>query len=522
MKIIRDEKEEDFTPATLLVEWKKYIVRTTPGTAHQLRLGGIPQPVLAWERKAGYFPFRFENHLGYTTFTLHDEAGRIVDESCRVEVVTDKLNGQTGYQDTLSQMLKELYQRVATLPFYVAAPTHYGSSASAHPPAPLLTLYFLLQNRQIITQALEMIQASPHRKLRDYPDFVPLHEANDLDAEVLVSILQNPQFLVTASGYPLADYLKGKAPTHVWQRRTEETYDTPENRLVLYIVREMLAAAEALASRPWWRIPTDTQLQQQMNAMAVQLRWQQLREVTGLLRQAMSYPIFSEVGQLHHLPVASQVMRRRAGYREMFELWQSFCGTRTPFLAGLDHAIDLRDAAKLYEYWVYFQLADKIEPLLCADEVIIQVVPTDLDGLQNQTRIVFKRAGELVGTLTYNQQRQSNYFLLGPDKQTAPYSFDLRPDYILTRPGMLDIGFDAKFRIDRELKGPKKDDMKTMLAYRSSLKLQAAIICYPGDCGCYNADCVSYAPDDISLLEAVIKGSYEGVGAISMRPASIS
>ena len=84
-----------------------------------------------------------------------------------------------------------------------------------------------------------MILAAPHRQLHDNPDLVSLAEVTEADADVLLDILQAPERWVRATGFPLANVCKGYAPTHVWQRRPEETTDTPENRFALAFLRQV-------------------------------------------------------------------------------------------------------------------------------------------------------------------------------------------------------------------------------------------------------------------------------------------
>ena len=116
---------------------------------------------------------------------------------------------------------------------------------------------------------------------------------------------------------------------------------------MLAFLRQVLIAAETLPRLRWWK-----NVSPERQAIIL--------EAIGLLRQAMGHPIFADLGPLHHLPLASQVLLRRDGYREMLDLWRRFHQARRPLFAPLQHAMDVRDVATLYEFWVFFALMEEI------------------------------------------------------------------------------------------------------------------------------------------------------------------
>ena len=394
------------------------------------------------------------------------------------------------------RLLEDLFARAARLPFTFSGPTSRSVSEALRPPTPLFTLHFLCQHAPRLRTALAIIQAAPHRRLADYPAVVPLAEAAEADADVLISILHTPQEWVPAGGFPLAERLQGHAPARVWQRRPEETTDTPENRFVLAFLRQVLTAAEVLPTQRWWgNVPSDRQAT--------------VRETATLLRQAILHPMFDEVGPLHHLPLASQVLLRRDGYRDLLELWQMFHQARRPLFGQFQQAMEVRDIATLYETWAFFALVEEIA-IQVGESPAIDLRLSDERGLEQRAEARFGSAGKLV----YNQQWPG-------------YSGPLRPDFTWVRGDEPKVVLDAKFRLERAdfEAGEDEDtpqaiarraDLYKMHTYRDALRVRAAVAVYPGDKSCFHGSSRERR-EDVTLRD-ILCGDLAGIGALAMQP----
>ncbi len=335
---------------------------------------------------------------------------------------------------------------------------------SLRPPTPLFTLHYLCQHAPRLRDALSTVLGAPHRQLRDRPEFLPLHEASEVDADVLVGILHSPDEWVPARGSALAERLHGYAPARVWQRQPEESFDTPENRFVLSFLGELRTAAEALPGAPWW------------GSVSAERREVVVR-MASTLRHTATHSMWAEVGSMQRFPSASQVLLRREGYRDLLELWQLFHQSRRPLFEPLRHAMDVRDVATLYEMWVYFALMEEIAVLFDGSPVVDLVV-TDEKGLGWRSVARFGRLGELIYNQTFNRSSRSSY------------SVPLRPDFTWRRQGKAEVVLDAKFRMDVQAlldedddtaaATPKRADLYKMHTYRDALGVRAAVSVYPG------------------------------------------
>ncbi|MBI5833664.1 MAG: DUF2357 domain-containing protein, partial [Armatimonadetes bacterium] len=281
--------------------------------------------------------------------------------------------------------------------------------------------------------------------------------------------------------------LRGKAPTRVWQRLPEETFDTPENRFVRGFCEALGSAIAALPRQPWWPNVPDSKLRLLTDAKAA---------LAGALR---AEPLV-DAGPMRRLPFASQVLLRRDGYRELRDLWQRFQLARRPLFGALSEALELRDVATLYEMWVFFALVDELAEVTGVEPVVS--VEPELH-LQHQTaRATFGPAG----TLWYNRGRRG-------------YSGLLKPDYLWRVSGRDRVAFDAKFRMTPdEMAGEnvaKRADLDKMHTYRDALALDAAVCVYPGDVSVFR--CTDGTSVDGVGVREVVEG-LAGVGALARRP----
>jgi len=320
-------------------------------------------------------------------------------------------------------------------------------------------------------------------------------------------LLQNPEHLVV----PAASYTgvrlpafgsdgRTYAPQQVWQRESEESFDTPENRFVKHFLHALLATIGRLTEEHWW----------QKEQSGIDDRKEQILALAAEIEDGLRHDVFDTVGLMQQFPAASQVLMRREGYRQMRELWQSFFCAREPFFAPLQEQIDLRQVDKLYEYWVFFKLVRQIAETLEVDvsKVRIRVDLSNAGGLSSKTCAEFGEYGKLL----YNKKGDSYGAAVRPDFlwQPSERSSKVRP-----------TAFDAKFRLKRDARDglaarPKNDDLLKMHAYRDALKLKAAIICYPGNVADYHATHKEQS-QNIDLKELLTsEQGWQGVGAMPM------
>lgn len=413
--------------------------------------------------------------------------------------------------DFYQGLVNDLFRQAANLPFCFKSDTQRGVAESTRPPTPLFTYYFLKANLDSFSAAIETVLAEPHRQLCDDPAMVPLAEVTEVDGDVILRILQSPETWVESSNFALSRALQvnGRryAPERVWQRLPDETFNTPENRFLLHFLRQVLAAAEMLSKESWW--PTV----EHPNHRAV-------ADLTALLRQTVTHPMFDEVDEMVHMPFNSQVLMRREGYRDLFALWQQFHSARSALFDTWQQAIDMRKMHHLYEMWVFFELIDQ------AGECETLNIPiSDSQGLAYSAQAVFEDGAQLFYNQTFKPSCRSFY----------SYSMVLRPDFTwIDAAGSRKVVLDAKFRMtvdERELEieddevttsrtaTPLRDDLYKMHTYRDALVgVQAAVVLYPGTLPIF-MPVNGIRTHDVTLRN-VLFGSLEGIGALCFTPGN--
>lgn len=483
-----------------LYEWKDYFLEY-PG-ADSLQAG-------TWECESirpGLFRLRFENQLGLTALQPF-AAGRPLEAPVYVEVLSTKFPTPTCHLAFYRTLLSDLFAQAAQLPFTISGPTARAVTEATTPPTPLFAYYFLCQYAGELTTALTTIQARPHRELQDNPQRVPLAAVTEADADILLSILHAPEeWQPVAPDFPLAAQLNGHAPTHVWQRCSIETTDTPPNRFVRAFVRDLLAAADMLPAQRWWM-------------QAPPKRRDEIQLLEQQLQQALHQAPLAEAGPLHHLPLTSQVLLRRDGYRELLPLWQRFQGARRPLFAALQQAMEVRDIAQLYEIWVFFRLVKEIQQALGEEEKppVLTLTFSDEYGLHWGAEARYGSGDRLLYNHTYRLPHS--------------YSVALRPDFAWVQNGKLTVVLDAKFRLEQTAwqsetseAAPgttvKQDDLYKMHTYRDALGVRAAVALYPGDQACFYRQ--DRPKDELPTLAALLTGELAGVGALPMQPETTS
>jgi uncharacterized protein len=492
-----------FAPAVCcLYEWQTYWLEL-PGV-ERLRVGGQESE----PDHGDWFQLCFKNELGLARIQPFT-SGRPLGPGLVVEVLSPKFNQPAIHLEFYQTLLADLFRRAVRLPFTINAKTERSVLEALRPPTPLFTLYYLNQYAAELEAALAVILATPHRLLTDEEALVRLEAVRQVDADVLLDVLHSPARWVKAGGHPLSSRLGGYVPQHVLQRLPEETFDTPENRFVLHFLGQLINAADDLTAQPWW-----------VNVAAERCR--KILQTRSLLQQTSQHPMFEEVGEQHLLPLHSQVLLRRDGYRQMLTLWQQFHQARRPLFEPLRKAMELRNVADLYEFWVFFALAEQIGELF-GIAPSLELKTSDPHGLMWNSEAHFGQQG----TLVFNHSFQRNW------THFHSYSTALRPDFTWVVEGKPRCVLDAKFSFMlvefesgeeegeiRTVRQPKLENLYKMHTYRDALKVRSAVILYPGSEAIFY-DCEGGRMNQICLRNILLDG-WEGIGALPLQPGSLS
>ncbi len=485
-------------------EWTTYTASFP--TADRLRVGSTwVAPTFA--DVPGRFEISFTNQLGLSKITPFRD-GFPCGPPLIVEVLARKFATPHQSVDFLIATVTDIFARSASLPFEAIAPTGHRVREDHRPPNLLFLYHFFRHHHETLVRALQAIGGRPHQLLTDDGVMVRPHEVRSLDHESIMRLLTggrgSPGARAVRAG---ATSLHRLQPERVFQRLPEETFDTPENRFVTMAARRMLLDLEKLMRSPWFgTLQFDATERRPFDGAKEQL---------GLMTTDGR---FSTLPHMQVYPSQSRVLQRKDGYRELAQLWNLFQRASVPIFENVQQAIDLRDIATLYEYWVWFELIDRIA--VQTEETPVISVSKDLLGAPTHGQTA--RFGSH-GTLHYNKTFGKGSQVYSP--------VTLRPDYVWERADGRLIVMDAKFRLDNlgqlttasdgneaAVSAKAKDaDLVKMHAYRDAIAgVTAAIVLYPGsEHGFWSVDGTS--THELSISD-VIAGDLHGVGAIPLRP----
>jgi len=489
-------------PADWIVyEWTPYLYRFE-GATH-LRVGShLLEPLVE-----GVFQLQFDNQLGLTSITPLGH-GLPLAPTLYLEVIAAKFTSPDQSVAFLQATLADLFTRHSTIPFVTSAMTERMVRESSAPPNLLFVFHFLRHHYRPFIEAVQAILGRPHQRLSDIEEQVRPHEVRHIDRESMIRMLQGgPLSPVPVTGnVQVLTPLQRLRPERVWQRRPEETFDTPENRYVLHICRRVLHTIRDIERTGWYR--TSVPMRDKLHVDAVS-------EALTLLtvdRRLVA------LGPMVVIPAQSRVLQRKDGYRELGVLWQQLLRSRQPIFERMQSAIDLRNVADLYEFWVLFELIDRIQSITGVEPIVSSAHGPFGEPGQGQT---FTYPGH--GVLFYNQQRHG-YSKIG-----------LRPDYLWEPVEGGWVAFDAKFRMVKSLETiddeateilspggarSKDDDWQKMHTYRDGLtRVRAAVVLYPGNERRFRDITAIHRDIDVADL---LTGDINGIGAIPMAPLGVT
>ncbi len=489
-------------PADWIVyEWTPYLYRFE-GATH-LRAGSHMLGSLV----EGVFPVQFENQLGLTSLTPYRD-GVPLALPVYIEVIASKFTSPDQSVAFLQATLADLFTRHATIPFVTSAMTERMVRESPAPPNLLFVFHFLRQHYRSFIGAVQAILGRPHQRLSDIEEQVRPHEVRHIDRESMIRMLQGgPLSPVPVTGnVQTLTPLQRLRPERIWQRRPEETFDTPENRYVLHICRRVLETIRTIERTGWYRTNVPARDKHHIDAVS-----EALTMLTVDRR-------FVALGPMVVIPAQSRVLQRKDGYRELGVLWQQILRSRQPIFERMQSAIDLRNVADLYEFWVLFELVDRIREITGVEPTVSNTHGPFGEPGQGQT---FAFPGH--GVLFYNHGRRG-YSKIG-----------LRPDYLWEPLAGGWVAFDAKFRMVKPVEEmdeetgeasftgtsrSKDDDWQKMHTYRDGLsRVRTAVVLYPGQERKFRDVSGAHRIVDVADL---LTGDINGIGAIPMAPTGIS
>ncbi len=484
--------------------------------------------------------------------TTHGERGRLRPSLFTGTLPVTVLIGQTqlgkvslevrsrkfDYMSHYRWMLRDIAEEFAEVVMERFAPTEQRFEIDETRDAQTLYQRFSFLKSLIagdtFESALHQILARPHRAWITEEELRPVGRSIPGGSQIARQ-LSTPGPRVRWSGQG-SEHDLNSLPATFRVQRNEETLDTPENRFVKFVLTR------------WRDIVSD--IGQVLSALPsgapIKRGLREVEAVVAFLDAALSHELFDEVGVLTQFPANSQVLQKRAGYRDLFQAYVQFEAAANLAWQGGErvYGAGQRNVATLYEYWVFLKVAGTISSLCQLPFDRGSMLEASEQGLGIGLRQGIERV--LTGTVDRLGRRLRVEFVYNRTfsrgrAEGSSWTRPMRPDcslHIAPEDGSkapfdeVWLHFDAKYRVEnvtellsQEVVGDdedvdvlegvkpvpaataKRDDLLKMHAYRDAIRRTAgAYVVYPG----------SNRADYHTYHEVL-----PGLGAFAVRPTEI-
>jgi predicted component of viral defense system (DUF524 family) len=362
---------------------------------------------------------------------LRDFCGYLGDTLYIPKKIEDllQLESDEDYNSLFTNLFGEVIRHFDEDILFQLFPTNIGLEKTSFGKGSLLfQLNTILKFRDSSIFALNTIIKNPHRVLVEDEVYRDYSSISYIDESVLLDTLQNPQNWYNNSP---------RKPIRVLQYDNFESVDTLENRFIKFFLEKLSNLLDALL------------------IFTVDIPVQRIL-VRGLKSEVESFKLdfpFEKVGEMKILPYNSQVLLKRDGYRELFDLYHRlYFSFRPSFLHSMDNAISLKDISSLWEYFVFIKLI----------ELFGEIKKESLERGLKVKNEEYERA-----FVEFESGAKIYYQYIFQSYSRIPF----RPDFYIEYDGKKFV-LDAKFRV---FESNRTEILKNMHYYRDSLGLNSAV-----------------------------------------------
>ena len=415
----------------------------------------------------------FRSFAGKTFIDIIYKGTKLIN--LMVEVRTKKLNYDVEY----AEMIADFARYSSGLMFNINSSLYQNLVKSDESQSTLYEYFMLLEylfRPQNLPSVVEYLSRNLYSLLDTTDELVPTPFASNIGSDEIAELCSNPQeFSETNSEYSIYTDDMGKhyAPVMIKEMTHKDNIDIPENRFYkffLEFIRDLINNSINKVEKGYVK--------------------DSLKVFRDKINLFLSHRYFNDISRLDYIPLNSQVLQKKEGYREILEYYLMFeFGLKISFEAVTDKFRGYeKELGKTYEIWGYFKLIDIVTKLTNDAPELKDFI--DLDSwslsLDNNKKLPFKKPlkidkEEVQITLWYNKEFSKPED--GENKKYSAYSLPQDPDFTLElkyKDNIKFLHFDTKYRVDKDNKY-KKDDIDKMHAYKDAItNTFGAYILYPG------------------------------------------
>ena len=387
----------------------------------------------------------FGSYVGRTYLSI--EVDGIKSLPVDIEVRSKKV----GYAKEYADMMADLSEDCSALIYELRSPVHQPFDISGVDRKTLyedfLFLEYLFKDENL-PAAYNRIKEAPKTQLEKEKELVPIGLVQSMETEDLLDIVCMPQFLVKTvnppQNWPAA--MKNYVPLEVWETTFVETLDIPENRFVKYFLELVYDIILKL---------------QEADKLEGYIK-DRLQFFHDQITDSLSDEWLKEVGQLSSIPMNSQLLQKREGYRDVYYFYLNFEFAFRFNWKDIEDSLNASEKrmSQLYEYWCFFRLINALKNVADLKTDGNEVIELLDDGWRiklkqgKKSKIEFSLLDE-----KENEHHFELYYNRGFTRRGKPenrsYSLPFRPDYTIVYKtpdnAPTYLHFDAKYRSQKEL-----------------------------------------------------------------------
>lgn len=400
----------------------------------------------------------FDNSAGYADLMVSADGINVI--AVRIEVYPTKISYKEDYQ----QMMADINSMVSECVLDFMKSTYhtfildYDKSST---PAVFFTILQAVYEKYI--QACRRILEIPHHKLISEHEVKPFYKVKRIDGRSRKWLEKHPEIVQRNA----AGDIRAERILSVEKRIT---YDTVENRLVKFIIKDTLRCLRDFAVRYSAGGKGRT-----LDENIIEC----VKRMENGIRPFLNVSLFKDVAEQSMSKSMSLVFGMAPGYRELYKYYLMLKNGISA--SGDVFLMSVRDTALVYEYWCFLKLYSILkERYVLKSEDIIKVsrkgVTVDL-ARGRESRVRF-----------YNRKTGENLFLSYNPSEISTQTVNQRPDNVLElekkgSSNSFKYVFDAKYKIEMNpddqyypdsMPGPRVQDINTMHRYRDAIVYENA------------------------------------------------
>ena len=392
---------------------------------------------------------QFSSYVGKTFIDIYKDDECVY--SLPIEIQSRKLN----YNKHYPQMIGDLSKYSSGIVFELNSPIYQEfilENNNQSPYEKFMLLEYILREEHL-PSIIEYLSRNLYSELENVKEEIPISFASNINPNDLIDAIID------------SEELQDNIPLMVNETKYEDTIDVAENRFYKYFLELISDLIDDL-----------------LKNIDEGYAYDKLNIYKQELNYYLSQKYFEEISRLNHIPLNSQVLQKKEGYRDILSYYLMF---EFGFKLNWKELSDKfkgheKKLFELYEYWCYFKLIEIMQDL-CDSEVDFEdIFKISDDGVSIELQEGIIKSFNYNGVeidLLYNKTFKRN------DDDFKSYSVKLRPDYTLRvhSDEIYFIHFDAKYKMHVDSEKFKNEDIVKMHAYKDAItNTIGAYIIYPG------------------------------------------